>query len=115
MDQRIENVARQVEAAYIPRYDMWQMDSETMEKFVALLEKEFEAKHFSAGYTQGRSDGIMETIKECADLNKHQAYELMGVIVDVEQGNGFDNVCLNTVKRVSSYLHRELKTHFGVE
>lgn len=31
-------------------------------------------------------------------------YELMGVIADVEQGNGFDNVCLKTVKRVMGLL-----------
>jgi ABC-type taurine transport system substrate-binding protein len=37
MNERIEKLARQVEAAYIPRYDMWQMDSETVEKFAKLL------------------------------------------------------------------------------
>jgi hypothetical protein len=31
-------------------------------------------------------------------------YELEGVIADVEYGNGFDDVCLNTVKRVSNQL-----------
>ena len=37
------------------------------EKFAELLEKEFEAKYFSAGYIQGRSDGTIETVKECAE------------------------------------------------
>ena len=37
------------------------------EKFAELLEKEFEAKHFSAGYIAGRSDGTIETVKECAE------------------------------------------------
>ena len=32
------------------------------------------------------------------------AYELEGVIVDVEQGNGFDDICLNTIKRVRGAL-----------
>jgi len=35
---------------------------------------------------------------------KMLAYELTGVIVDVEQGNGFDEVCLDTVKRVQDRL-----------
>ena len=38
-----------------------------LEKFAELLEKEFEAKHFSAGYIAGRSDGTIETVKECAE------------------------------------------------
>ena len=40
---------------------------EATEKFAELLEKEFEAKHFSAGYIAGRSDGTIETVKECAE------------------------------------------------
>lgn len=35
-----------------------------LEKFAELLEKEF----FSAGYIAGKSDGIQETVRECADL-----------------------------------------------
>ena len=54
-------------------------------------------------------------VAECAKLNKHQSYELMGVIADVEQGDGFDDVCLNTVKRVAEHLAKDLKEHFGVE
>jgi len=40
---------------------------EYLDKFAELLEKEFEAKHFSAGYIAGRSDGTIETVKECAE------------------------------------------------
>ena len=54
-------------------------------------------------------------VRECARLNKHQSYELMGVITDVEEGDGFDDVCLNTVKRVAEHLANDLKEHFGVE
>ena len=54
-------------------------------------------------------------VKECARLNRLQSYELMGVITDVEEGNGFDDVCLNTVKRVAEHLANDLKEHFGVE
>ena len=54
-------------------------------------------------------------VRECARLNRHQSYELMGVITDVEEGDGFDDVCLNTVKRVAEHLANDLKQHFGVE
>ena len=32
------------------------------------------------------------------------AHELSGVIVEVEQGNGFDSICLDTIKRVQASL-----------
>ncbi len=35
-----------------------------LEKFAKLLEQEF----FSAGYLAGKSDGTMETIRECANF-----------------------------------------------
>ena len=54
-------------------------------------------------------------VAECARLNRLQSYELMGVITDVEEGDGFDDVCLNTVKRVAERLAKDLKEHFGVE
>jgi hypothetical protein len=37
--------------------------------------------------------------------NRELSFELAGVISDVEFGNGFDSVCLNTVKRV----YRDMK------
>ena len=37
MNERIEKLVRQADACYIPRYDMWQMDTETMEKFAELI------------------------------------------------------------------------------
>ncbi len=40
MNERIEKFARQVDAGYIPRYDMWQMDSETVQKFAELIVRE---------------------------------------------------------------------------
>ena len=36
----IEELAREVEACYIPRYDMWQMDSETLKKFAESIIQE---------------------------------------------------------------------------
>ena len=40
MNETITQLAKQAEAAYIPRYDMWQMDTETLEKFTELIVKE---------------------------------------------------------------------------
>ena len=54
-------------------------------------------------------------IQECARLNKNQFYELMSVITEVKEHNGFDDACLNTVIQVAEYLAKDLKDHFGVE
>ena len=54
-------------------------------------------------------------VQECARLNKDQSHELMGVIADVEEGDGFDDVCLSTVKRVAEHLAKDLLEHFEVE
>ena len=54
-------------------------------------------------------------VREFAKLNKNQSHELMGVIADVEEGDGFDDVCLSTVKQVAEHLSKELLEHFGVE
>jgi len=54
-------------------------------------------------------------VRECVKLNKDQSHELMGVIADVEEGDGFDDVCLNTVKRVAEHLAKDLLEHFEVE
>jgi hypothetical protein len=48
-------------------------------------------------------------IKECMDHNRKQSYELLGVIADAEEGDGFDAISLGTVKRVSEYLSTGLK------
>jgi len=55
-------------------------------------------------------------VQECARLNLELSYELAGVIVDTEEGIGFDSVCLNTVKQVhNSLASNQLTEHFGVE
>lgn len=43
-----------------------------LEQFAQLLEKELEAKHFSAGYIQGQSDGTIETVQECIELSEQE-------------------------------------------
>ena len=57
---------------------------EYLEKFAELLEKEFEAKHFSAGYIAGKSDGIIETVRECAEVANRKIndpFHLPGTII----------------------------------
>ena len=55
-------------------------------------------------------------VAECSRLNKAESYELSGVIADVEADNGFDELCLNTVKRVHQYLSSDaLEQQFGVD
>jgi len=56
-------------------------------------------------------------VQECAELNRKQSYNIMGVLVDMAEPNAeFDRVCLNTVNHVQAYLSGEaLKQHFGVE
>ena len=91
------------------------------EKFKLLaLEAKMGTADFDAGSfyvaTPDRMQLFAELIvQECARLNKHQSYELMGVITDVEEGDGFDDVCLSTVKRVAENLAKDLLKHFEVE
>ena len=55
-------------------------------------------------------------VRECARLNLELSYELAGVIIDTEEGIGFDSVCLDTVKQVhNSLASNQLIEHFGVE
>ena len=91
------------------------------EKFKLLaLEAKMGTADFDAGSfyvaTPDRMQLFAELIvQECARLNKHQSHELMGVITDVEEGDGFDDVCLSTVKRVAENLAKDLLKHFEVE
>ena len=91
------------------------------EKFKLLaLEAKMGTADFDAGSyyvaTPDRMQLFAELIvQECARLNKQQSHELMGVIADVEEGDGFDDVCLSTVKRVAEHLAKDLLEHFEVE
>jgi len=91
------------------------------EKFKQLaLEAKMGTADFDAGSyyvaTPDRMQLFAELIvQECVKLNKLQSHELMGVITDVEEGDGFDDVCLSTVKRVAEHLAKDLLEHFEVE
>ncbi|WP_175958433.1 hypothetical protein [Burkholderia sp. BCC0405] len=58
-------------------------------------------------------NGIMQLVESLlSELEAREAdrrwlgLELQGVIIDTEQGNGFDEVCLATIKRVREVLAR---------
>ena len=87
MNEHIKQLALQAGGSHYPT-----VGGRTLEKFAELL------------------------IQECDRLNRAQSRELTGVVVDTEQGGGFDNVCLDTVKRVERYLANDsIKKHFGVK
>ena len=95
MNERIQQLARQAQvgsAEFGNGINYFVSTEETFNKFALLI------------------------VRECAKLNRTQSYELSGVVVDTEDGHGFDSVCLNTVKRVEQYLAgNDLLKHFGVE
>lgn len=71
----------------------WETQVNFINKFAELLENEFEVKHFSAGYTAGRSDGVIETVRECIDwCNAHSSVD-------------------GTAQKITE----SIKQHFGVE
>jgi hypothetical protein len=56
----------------------------------------------------------MLIIAECAKRNKHLSYELMGVITDMEENDGFDQICLDTLIRVQEALANKDLTKQGL-
>ena len=48
-------------------------------------------------------DTMLALIAEVRALRR-QSLELLGVVIDVEQGGGFDDACLATIKRVMNIL-----------
>ena len=90
MNERIDELMIQAGARFEFLHGV-HYDDFQYRKFAELLEKEFEAKHFSAGYIQGHSDGIKETARECMKLNR-------------------DILCEDDL----DYLDKVYKDHFGV-
>jgi len=80
MNERIKQLWDQASGEFCKQnpYATIMLPAPLREKFAELLEKEFEAKHFSAGYIAGRSDGTIETVKECAEVVKNQYSEDWG-------------------------------------
>jgi hypothetical protein len=92
MNERIKLLAEQAGSTHKQNLGVYQFYADELEKFAELI------------------------VRECARLNLELSYELAGVIVDTEEGIGFDSVCLNTVKQVhNSLASNQLTEHFGVE
>ena len=77
------------------------MNEFNLERFAELLDKDAEKKYFSAGYIAGQSDGISETVRECA--------EFIAPMGDYCGGHGEPSA------PSSRECARRLKQHFGVE
>ena len=54
-----------------------------------------------------RLKAAMDRYSEDEMLSVPLHYELMGVIEDIEHGNGFDDRCLQTLKRVMAQLQEK--------
>ena len=115
MNERIRQLAEQsYEAATITTIDPFTQEVVVdyidgtkpifnIEKFAELLEKEFEAKYFSAGYIQGRSDGTIETVRDCVAQIKEVKELSLPYNADREQAYefGYDDgmtVAINTIE-----------------
>jgi hypothetical protein len=55
--------------------------------------------------------GVAEGKSKALEALKMAGYELDGVIADVEKFDGFDDVCLQTIKRVKSTIEEALATN----
>jgi wobble nucleotide-excising tRNase len=118
MNDRIQKLAEQATTYIEPTSNSgegWIFDKE---KFAELLEKEFEAKHFSAGYIQGRSDGIMETVLECIDIALATKAEQLELVSDTKafdsMPEGAKDHSFGRVVAVNQVV-ADIKERFGVE
>lgn len=69
MNERIKQLAEQA-GIQLPDDTAYNghIFTQSIERLAQLLEKDAEAKYFSAGYTAGHSDGITETVQQCLVL-----------------------------------------------
>lgn len=69
MNERIKTLAEQA-GIQLPDSTAYNghIYTRSIEKLAELLEKDIEAKHFSAGYVAGKSDGIKETAEQCLEI-----------------------------------------------
>lgn len=84
------------------------------EKFAELLEKEF----FSAGYIEGRSDGTIETVRECINIALTTKAEQLDLVSDTKSFDslpeGAKDHSFGRVVAVNQVV-ANIKEHFGVE
>jgi len=77
---------------------------ESLEELIADPEIDFGPSYELTKVRQKESLRLIRKAIAENKTNRELSYELLGVIVDVEEGAGFDDVCLNTIKRVHTTL-----------
>ena len=88
---------------------------EQLEKFAELLEKEFEAKHFSAGYIAGRSDGTIETVRECISICNQAILQNQDTLSKLNEDELAEKMIIHGSINQAQKLGKGIKEHFGVE
>ena len=75
----ITEMARQVDACYIPRYDIWQLNSESLEAFAKLVTARtlmnIDPSSFMS-YQEGFKAGVAKEREACADIAEKQRYAM---------------------------------------
>ena len=85
------------------------------EKFAELLEKEFEAKYFSAGYIQGRSDGTIETVQECINICNQAILQNQDTLSNLITYDLAEKMIIHGAINQAQKLGKGIKQHFGFE
>ena len=81
MNEQIRQLAEQAEIKFDAHPSHLGIDTAViipadLQKFAELIEEAAEKKYFSAGYIAGRSDGTIETVRECAKfLDENSGYD----------------------------------------
>lgn len=101
LNECVSTPVESVIASRIDDHGIVEIPNTFAEKFAELLDKDAEKKYFSAGYIAGQSDGISETVRECA--------EFIAPLGDYCGGHGEPSA------PSSRECARRLKQHFGVE
>ena len=72
MNQRIrelwDQAAKSISSYPNEENTSWETQVNFLDKFAELIEQDAQARHFSAGYTAGQSDGTIQAVKQCLFL-----------------------------------------------
>ena len=119
MNERIKQLAVQThlftDYEGTPQYKVWGFTDAGLEKFAELLEKEFEAKHFSAGYIAGRSDGTIETVQECINICNQAILQNQDTLSKLNEDGLAEKMVIHGSINQAQKLGKGIKEHFGVE
>ena len=84
MNERIRELAKKVDACYIPLYDMWQMDTETLEKFAELIVRE------CVRIGQETSKDIFKMSKKEDDIFEYESHGAEQVVDNIKEHFGVE-------------------------